>query len=271
MNLLRRLGLQVRSLDALSLLSRRPSTNALRSGDPVPTSPPPPAATKDTRWAMLNRLVCRMDGSVAADDAAAAESHTATGRHLRVSLSLAAPPSSSFLHYDWVTRAPSLGDEDYLAMQPTVVAAHDDSVLFEMVWRAAAGSDYFVYRAGGVGRPPSLSRLPTRDVTVYVEHRGAWERREIELFSPSTGILRRGEEELLELWAFPGYEGLPRVHPECPVMSLHNPDVVYLRVGDGNARPEESKVWIVEVDTRRKALLSITPCTTVAQKRCSRS
>jgi hypothetical protein len=88
---------------------------------------------------------------------------------------------------------------DCSAQQPTarVVAAHGDSVLFEMVWHAAAGSDYFVYRAGGSRRPPSLSRLPSLDVTVYVEHRGAWERREIGLFATSAGILRRGEEELL--------------------------------------------------------------------------
>ncbi|CAN6362433.1 unnamed protein product [Urochloa humidicola] len=70
-----------------------------------------------------------------------------------------------------------------------------------------------------------------------------------------------------ELWALPGYEGLPRVHPECPVMSLHNPDVVFLRISEENfVSFEERKVWVVEVDTRGKALLSVVPCTTDAQK-----
>ena len=49
---------------------------------------------------MLNGLVRRMDGSVAADAATVAESRTTTGCHLRVSLGLAPPPASSFLYYD---------------------------------------------------------------------------------------------------------------------------------------------------------------------------
>ncbi|CAL4985576.1 unnamed protein product [Urochloa decumbens] len=64
-----------------------------------------------------------------------------------------------------------------------------------------------------------------------------------------------------ELWALHGYEGLPRVHPECPILSLQNSDVVCFRVS------EDDFTWMVEVDTRSKTLLSVVCCTTDAQKR----
>jgi hypothetical protein len=66
-----------------------------------------------------------------------------------------------------------------------------------------------------------------------------------------------------ELWALPGYEDLPRVHPECPIMSLHNPDVVYFRVS------QDDVTWMVEVDTRSRKLLSVLRCTTDALERNS--
>ncbi|RLM69547.1 hypothetical protein C2845_PM17G03280 [Panicum miliaceum] len=56
-----------------------------------------------------------------------------------------------------------------------------------------------------------------------------------------------------ELWALPGYEGLPRVPPECPVVSPDNPDIVCFRLS-------EEMVWMLEVDTRRKVLLSVVQC-----------
>ena len=61
---------------------------------------------------MLNGLVRRMDGSVAADAATVAESRTTTGCHLRVSLGLAPPPASSFLYYD-VGRRHTPGHPDH--------------------------------------------------------------------------------------------------------------------------------------------------------------
>ena len=39
-----------------------------------------------------------------------------------------------------------------------------------------------------------------------------------------------------ELWAMPGYEGLPRVPPVCPVVSPDNPDVVCFKVSNGSRR-----------------------------------
>ena len=62
-----------------------------------------------------------------------------------------------------------------------------------------------------------------------------------------------------ELWAMPGYEGLPRVPPVCPVVSPDNPDVVCFKVSNGclvGYYNYQEKVWMLEVDTRRKVLLS---------------
>ena len=65
-----------------------------------------------------------------------------------------------------------------------------------------------------------------------------------------------------ELWAMPGYEGLPRVPPGFPVVSPDNPDVVYFKVSNLflNGSSYDQKVWMLEVDTRRKVLLSVVPC-----------
>ncbi|KAL6870869.1 hypothetical protein ACP4OV_014717 [Aristida adscensionis] len=61
-----------------------------------------------------------------------------------------------------------------------------------------------------------------------------------------------------ELWAQPGYEGLPRVLPWCPVVSSDNPDVVWFEVMDLEySLVGGRKEWMIEVDTRRKALLSV--------------
>jgi hypothetical protein len=64
-----------------------------------------------------------------------------------------------------------------------------------------------------------------------------------------------------ELWAFPDYEGLPRVVPEYPVVSLDNPDVVCFGVCDTKSdNCLKRKAWMVEVDMRKKALLSVVRC-----------
>ncbi|KAL6657124.1 hypothetical protein ACP70R_004904 [Stipagrostis hirtigluma subsp. patula] len=66
-----------------------------------------------------------------------------------------------------------------------------------------------------------------------------------------------------ELWALPGYEGLPRAHLEQPVVSLDNPDVVCFVVSNCYHRVEheERKSWLIQVNTRRKALVSVVQCT----------
>jgi hypothetical protein len=64
-----------------------------------------------------------------------------------------------------------------------------------------------------------------------------------------------------ELWAMPGYEGLPRVPVECPVVSPDNPDVVCFKVSNRClVGYRDQKVWMLEVDTRRKVLLSVVKC-----------
>nr|CAB3489278.1 unnamed protein product [Digitaria exilis] len=55
-----------------------------------------------------------------------------------------------------------------------------------------------------------------------------------------------------ELWALPGYEGIPRVHLQSPMVCLDDPDVVWFKV----VSCEEKKEWMIQVDTRRKALLA---------------
>ncbi|XP_021316309.1 uncharacterized protein LOC8073664 [Sorghum bicolor] len=57
-----------------------------------------------------------------------------------------------------------------------------------------------------------------------------------------------------ELWAMPGYEGLPRVHLQSPVVSLDNPDVVCFKVGGRHGGNQNA--WMIEVDMRRKVLLA---------------
>ncbi|KAL6658437.1 hypothetical protein ACP70R_004023 [Stipagrostis hirtigluma subsp. patula] len=61
-----------------------------------------------------------------------------------------------------------------------------------------------------------------------------------------------------EIWALPGCEGLPRVHPEFPVLSSADPDVVCFMVREENfVSLEERKTFLVEFDTRSKALKSV--------------
>ncbi|CAL4982209.1 unnamed protein product [Urochloa decumbens] len=59
-----------------------------------------------------------------------------------------------------------------------------------------------------------------------------------------------------ELWGLPGYEGIPRVHLQCPVVSLDNPDILSFRVVSNADR----KAWMIQVDTRRKLLLGAVQC-----------
>ncbi|CAM0146231.1 unnamed protein product [Urochloa decumbens] len=70
-----------------------------------------------------------------------------------------------------------------------------------------------------------------------------------------------------ELWALPGYEGLPRVHLECPIVSLDNPDIVCFKVNGYYENHKGSwKIWMIQVDTRNKALLSAVEYTDDAWK-----
>ncbi|KAL6658443.1 hypothetical protein ACP70R_004029 [Stipagrostis hirtigluma subsp. patula] len=63
-----------------------------------------------------------------------------------------------------------------------------------------------------------------------------------------------------ELWALPGYEGLPRTLVEFPVLSSADPDVVCFIVR------EDGEDWKVEVDTRNKVVLSTAHWTDVLKE-----
>ncbi|KAL6870858.1 hypothetical protein ACP4OV_014706 [Aristida adscensionis] len=71
--------------------------------------------------------------------------------------------------------------------------------------------------------------------------------------------VKEGTLDCDELWELPGYEGLPRVAPEWPVVSAADADVVCFMVRGGVPR----ETWMVEVDTRKKELLSVAPWTNV--------
>ena len=61
-----------------------------------------------------------------------------------------------------------------------------------------------------------------------------------------------------ELWALPGYEGLPRVTPKYPVLSMDDADAVCLMVGRCAVDAADRRmIWMIKVDTRSKTLLSV--------------
>ncbi|KAG0528994.1 hypothetical protein BDA96_05G060000 [Sorghum bicolor] len=69
-----------------------------------------------------------------------------------------------------------------------------------------------------------------------------------------------------ELWRLPEYRNrnLPRVPLEYPVVSSDDPDVVCFRVRNDYScylDDDDRKVWLLEVDTRRKRLRSVIPTT----------
>jgi hypothetical protein len=61
-----------------------------------------------------------------------------------------------------------------------------------------------------------------------------------------------------ELWALPSYKGLPRVKLELPTVSANDPDVICLMVRDPNFAAGTT-VWMVEVATNSKAIMSVVP------------
>ncbi|KAM0867897.1 hypothetical protein ACQ4PT_041701 [Festuca glaucescens] len=70
-----------------------------------------------------------------------------------------------------------------------------------------------------------------------------------------------GELRAADLWAFSGYENLPHVPPEYPVVSMDDPDGLFFLVSEGRhagAGPAaDNTVWLVEVDTMGRAVRSV--------------
>ncbi|CAL4982174.1 unnamed protein product [Urochloa decumbens] len=68
-----------------------------------------------------------------------------------------------------------------------------------------------------------------------------------------------------ELWALPGYEGLPRACLECPVVSLDNPEVICFSVTNFkflSSYKDCYTVWIIQLNMRSKTLMSVVKYTT---------
>jgi hypothetical protein len=67
-----------------------------------------------------------------------------------------------------------------------------------------------------------------------------------------------------ELWAAllaASYEDIPRVHVTCPIVSPENPDVVCFMADDIDSETNgNTKSWTLEVDMRRKKLISVVSC-----------
>ncbi|TVU26518.1 hypothetical protein EJB05_29068, partial [Eragrostis curvula] len=81
--------------------------------------------------------------------------------------------------------------------------------------------------------------------------------------------VKEGVLDCEELWAQPGYEGLPHVLPENPVISFDNPDVVCFTIRERNFDSyDDRKLWRIEVDTRTKALLSVVSTTDSSADYC---
>ncbi|KAL6653268.1 hypothetical protein ACP70R_008846 [Stipagrostis hirtigluma subsp. patula] len=162
-----------------------------------------PAATAYPRWVLLSPYADREpDGSYSTADANTLVSgRTSTGEPIGVSLVVAAPPASSRVCFHL--------PPEVVANYATVVAAHGDSLLIHVVfktngWWRDRTHEYFVYNAGAGAadppRPPSLSLLPPcflteQELGRFGRRSDGRERRE--LSSTATGLLRRGEEDLV--------------------------------------------------------------------------
>jgi hypothetical protein len=68
-----------------------------------------------------------------------------------------------------------------------------------------------------------------------------------------------GEIACEELWALPGYEGLPRANLQCPVVCLDDPDAVCFLVSNAHfvSSYKERKTWMVQLNIKNKTLLSV--------------
>jgi hypothetical protein len=122
-------------------------------------------------------------------------------------LRCAAPPSRSYLYYDF-PKISSYLYYDYCDDRIRVVVAHGELVLLEMHNPRKLGTEHFVYRPVGTLREPSLSLLPVPDFPTKPESVPASyfdpTMRRPRLESGSIGLLRRGENDLLvvhvDLW-----------------------------------------------------------------------
>jgi len=161
--------------------------------------PPPPKI--QLSWVLLNSGGChrviRDVNSMAAHNETLAKSLTSTGQHhLHVSFRLAPPPAISFLRYHYASTVPNEENKENI-LEVAAITAHGDSILLRMTRRRRDGRrmsptfDHFMYRAGTGTRPPSLTLLPELSFPrKYADQPRL-------LFNEDTGVLRRGENDLL--------------------------------------------------------------------------
>ncbi|CAM0874641.1 unnamed protein product [Alopecurus aequalis] len=128
-----------------------------------------------------------------ADTRTVAHARTSTGHFVRASFRFAAPPAVSRLDLDLDQGLP-----DGVAISPTVVVAHGDSVLIcislNMKYIDEINTtDFFVYTASAGARSPSLSLLPP----CYMDWGSSGRRYQKKMSRKGTGILRRDDGELV--------------------------------------------------------------------------
>jgi hypothetical protein len=70
-----------------------------------------------------------------------------------------------------------------------------------------------------------------------------------------------GEIDGEEIWALPGYEGLPQAIPEWPVVCLDKHNVVCFLVSNYHFTRDDEKVWMVQLNIKTKTLLSVVQLT----------
>uniref|UniRef100_A0A0E0B6R7 DUF1618 domain-containing protein n=1 Tax=Oryza glumipatula TaxID=40148 RepID=A0A0E0B6R7_9ORYZ len=114
------------------------------------------------RWVLLDKLAYFSDADVR--NATTATSKTREGHEIQVTLCTAArPPLVSYVCIHSPTLNPKTDD---FAMEPQIIAAHDDLLLIRLILGignrfTVSLADYFVYQAASIDDdiPPSLTRI----------------------------------------------------------------------------------------------------------------
>ncbi|TVT96817.1 hypothetical protein EJB05_57956, partial [Eragrostis curvula] len=106
------------------------------------------------------------------------------------------------------------------------------------------------------GGPGSTTCVPGRFAFTVT----TWTLNLMTMDEPTATWVKDGVLDCEDLWALPGYEDLPRVTVQYPIVSVDDPDVVCFTVCNDYRSyldTEKRKVWLIEVDMRRKVLCSV--------------
>lgn len=170
------------------------ATEAIQAPEPAPKTPAATYPRSVMFSTSVNANVVEASFS-SADPNTLAAARISDGHRIGISLQFAAPPAKSLVRTHF---SDGITDD---CVTTTVVATHGDSLLLQVYHFNNAlqqqEMDYFVYNAGTAGtnspQPPSLSLLPQCPSTDRDEgcKRPRW------LEGRHTGILRRGEDEVI--------------------------------------------------------------------------